>query len=325
MLTLASCSKKESDISVESSCSTTLYGLKNRSFGDLPELISFNEDKPTIPNILIEALGTKVSTTYPKNFAAYDTTSHSYTYSYLLQPNDLSYITTMSSNDFSSAVFPYLPKWAAPVYSGNKLFAIQITHNSLTDLKSGTIKIFELNQEKRGTELASSTFGFTGPFSNETVSSTKDNKGNIYFLSGTTLVKYNISSYTVSYVSLEAQDKPTFYGLHYQVSEDRLLALRTAENQAIDLVTLNTNMSSGYLTLFDIKSQLPSNNSGIATSNYSTAFSQCSSTYYIAELASDEFKSTGYYTNLISIDINKGEMEHQTLDGYFYGLVSNDH
>ena len=159
------------------------------------------------------------------------------------------------------------------------------------------------------------------------MSSTSNGKDKIYFLSGTTLIEFNVENLVANEIDLDPTFHPIdnvvqFFGLEYKRDEGLLIAMKnrfdTVTPARTDLVSIEPAFSTATVTqLLDITGNLPAGQDGqINPEFYSTTFDQCDNTYYITEMQGND----PFTTNLFEIDLEGKILKPYLFDGYWYGL-----
>jgi hypothetical protein len=112
-----------------------------------------------------------------------------------------------------------------------------------------------------------------------------------------------------------------YFGLEYKRDEGLLLAMKnTTGPSSTNTALVSVDVSGAtpvVTTLFDISAGMPAGSGGFVNQEfYSSTFDPCDNTYYVTSMkAGPELK-----TNFMELSLEKNEMKHRTLEGYWYGL-----
>lgn len=241
--------------------------------------------------------------TRPSNYDAYNKINNNYFIEFPLEQRLYKYdINTQTRQELIVSGF-----YSAPIFNNGILYTITIDNNGFAT-NPANFDIQTINQSTGSlTNLVSGSFSLISSFDWESMSSATDNNGNVYFVSGTNLIKYNINSNTTQYVQLT----PTFdfvdnferyYGIEYR-NNGSLLAIRDRDGvngEGHELVEIDlNNLSQGPTVLFNFMA----NNIEINSEYYSTTYDPCDDKYYVTTLNNDFITSDFYELNLIDSTI----------------------
>ncbi len=242
-------------------------------------------------------------TTRPSNYDAYNKTNNTYFIEFPLEQRMYKYdINTQTRQEFVVSGF-----YAAPVFNNGTLYTISIANNGYAS-NPANYEIQTINQTTGSlTNLVSGSFALTSSFDWESMSSTTDNNGNIYFVSGTNLIKYNTNSNTTQYVQLTpnfdfVDNFERYYGLEFR-NNGNLLAIRERDGlngEGHELVEINVNdLSQSPTVIFNFIA----NGIEINSEYYSSSYEPCDDKYYVTNLNNDFITSDFYELNLIDSTI----------------------
>jgi hypothetical protein len=263
------------------------------------------------------------STAFYSNFSAFNPLDNEYAFAYQIDegvPNPL-YLAELDI--FNSTFVEAEAYYGAPVFYEGELYAIDVFY----DAPNAQYSIVRIDQSTGATtELFADNITVNSPMLKVALTSTVDSEGNLYFLSATNMIIYNVPGNFITYVDIDETynaDNPVAYlGLEYKADEDLLLAIKgkfLTNAQEPELVSISTDGNFSIQSLFNIQDNLGPNNDGqIEFPFYSTAFAQCDNTYYITEIR--ELEADQAQTFLIQINLNNNSLEENLFQDYFYGL-----
>ncbi|RFN58797.1 hypothetical protein [Marixanthomonas ophiurae] len=254
----------------------------------------------------------------PSNYDAYDVINNQYYIEFPLQQRLYKYdIDTQTRQEIIVAGF-----YSAPVFNNGNLFTITIDNfGYATDPANYTIESINTNDGSL-TTLASNSFPLQSYFNWESMSSTSDGNGIIYFISGSNLITFNTNTMTTQYIELVpdfdfATNNQIFFGLEMR-NNGNLLAIRdrnTDQGEGLELVEININNPAENPTIiFDFKA------SGIVLNPefYATTYDACDDTYYITS------RRDAATTNFYEIDLNSSTFKTENFDFYLMGIENKN-
>lgn len=218
----------------------------------------------------------------PANYDAYNPTTQQYFIEYPQQQILFKYdVSTGTRDQFVAGLY------AAPIVYNNTLYALQFEET--TDGFPGTTvnyNIVSIDQNTGGlSTVFSGSFIRESPFNIESLSSAKDDGGNIYFLGFSNLLKYDVDSSTSEYFELTPEwdnidNRTRFSGLEYR-NNGNLVAIKRFSNTSIDETVLTefsttdpTNTQEDLINLEEV--QINFN-----PEFYSTTYEKCDDSYYM--------------------------------------------
>lgn len=314
---------------VSGGCEGTLYASRIEVEGVAPTGWYFDEtDKVNgqiggFSNIEEKNNGFLFNGDFDPNASAYDPLNSKYVMSYQYNAGFPNPLYCAQTNVFNSLFLEQEAYYGAPVFFDGALYAIDIYYDAPTVQYS----IVEIDQSTGiPTVINNGTISVNSPMNNNSTSSTSNEDGNIYFMSFTNLIVYNIASDISTYKDVDASysldNQLGFAGLEYNLDQNLLLAMKlrsTNSNTSSDLVSISTDANYTVNQLFDIKANLSNANDGeISFEFYSSAYSQCDNTYYISEIVELEVESVESF--LLEIDLDDMLISERVVSGAVYGL-----
>lgn len=209
--------------------------------------------------------------------------------------------------------------YAAPVYHQGEFYAIHVDYDAPAanyqilriDLSNGQVIPQFSGSVATNSEVIDPRFF-----------SVSNGTDKVFFVAGTSLFEYSVDANAVSHVLLEPNpdpDMPALYtGLEFRSNTNELLALRTQViGNAIQtsLITISLDGSFSQNQLLDIDGYILFGDAGIL---HSTAYDNCSNTYYItAPVALEEEVFESY---LIEVNLNNTTLLEKRFLGYLFGV-----
>lgn len=258
------------------------------------------------------------------NFSAYDSTGSRYVYLHEYGTGD---------QFFSFDLGPGLPTLTpgpridvCPVFHKGRL------HSIYSEQLSATEWLYSINEINPvtgldGVGLQGGNATTNSPLSPEYMSAVSTGGELFYFLSGTNLIEVNLNAATITtrHIDIDPSYHPInnivqYFGLEYKRDEVVLIAMKNAigGSGTVQTTLVSIDVSGVVTTLFDISAGLPVETGGSVNPEfYSTTFDPCDNTYYITFLRPGPSPKTSF----IEVNLEKNEMKHRTLEGYWYGLA----
>lgn len=253
----------------------------------------------------------------PSNYDAYNKINNTYFIEFPLQQRLYKYdINTQSRQELIIAGF-----YAAPIFNNGTLYAISIENNGYAT-NPVNYSIQTINQTNGTlTNLVSSSFALTSSFDWESMSSATDSDGNVYFVSGTNFIKYNLNTNVVQHIQLTPNfdlidNFERYYGLELR-NNGNLIAIRERDGvngEGHELVELNSNnLTSTPTVLYDFMA----NGIDINSEFYSTSYDPCDDKYYVTTLNND-FTTSDFY----ELDLIDSTVKSENFSFYMMGIQS---
>lgn len=242
-------------------------------------------------------------TTRPSNYDAYNKINNTYFIEFPLEQRLYKYdINTQTRQELIVAGF-----YAAPIFNNGTLYTISIENNGYAT-NPANYSIQTINQTTGTlTNLVSGSFALTSSFDWESMSSATDNNGNVYFVSGTNLIKYNLNTNVVQHIQLtpnfdNIDNFQRFYGLELR-NNGNLVAILERDDlngEGFELVEINpNNLTSTPTVLYNFMA----NGIDINSEFYATSYDPCDDKYYVTTLNNDFTTSDFYEINLIDSSV----------------------
>lgn len=256
--------------------------------------------------------------TRPSNYDAYDAASNTYFIEFPLEQRLYKYdINAQTRDEFTVSGF-----YSAPVFDNGTLYTIAIDNFGYA-ANPANYSIETINQNDGSlTNLTTGSFALQSRFDWESMSTATDNSGNIYFVSGTNLVSFNINTTNTTHSELvptfDAFDNfQQFYGLELR-DNGNLLAIRNRNDNLItslDLVEIDINSPTATPTvIFDFMA----NGIVLNPEFYSTTYDACDDTYYVTS------RRDATTTELYEINMQSGAIQTENFDYYLMGIQTKN-
>lgn len=211
----------------------------------------------------------------------------------------------------------------APVVNSNVLYALEITSSPGNTINYNIVSVDQ--NTGASAVLLSDSFTRLSPFFGENISSANDLNGNLFFIGGSNLLQYNISSNTSTHFELEPNWNQTEHFVNHRGIEVRengtILVIRSVgPNSVIEpggsLTISEYSVSdplSGPTTVFDLNA----NSIFFNPEFYSSTYDPCDDTYY--------FTTRTPQNNLIlKIDLNNLSVLQDSNSNYLFGIETTN-
>lgn len=254
----------------------------------------------------------------PSNYDAYNSVTNQYFIEFPLQQRLYKYdINSQTRQELIVAGF-----YSAPVFNNGILYTITIDNfGYATNPANYSIETIDQNSGALTTQISGS-FTLTSTFNWESMSSAKDGNGNLYFVSGTNLISYNIADNTATQFELTpnfdfVDNFQKFYALEMR-NNGNLLAIRQRDDlngEGLELVEINSNSPAATPTvIFDFMAN------GIALNSefYSSTYDVCDDTYYITS------RRDATTTDFYEIDLTASTFKTENFGFYLMGIESKN-
>lgn len=241
---------------------------------------------------------------HPSNFSAFDRENYTYFLRLTEENRFFKYdIKTNELKDLGSKIF-------APIHYNGRLYAV-----SSAGGRTVTIVEVDKNDGSLTTLAETNTIGMS--FFYQYLSSTSDEKGNLYFVSGHLFFKYSTKEKTIEVNDLKQEsDVVRHFGAQY-VGNSKLAVVRNSVNtERSDILLFDVNDFSKEPELFFnlIKRQIAFN-----PIYYSTTFNSCSNKYYFVTRHINE---NIHQANFFEIDMSDKTWRKIELPRYPLGIQS---
>ncbi|MAY22998.1 MAG: hypothetical protein CMC74_09480 [Flavobacteriaceae bacterium] len=320
----------ESDtLPVTLTCEGTFYASLLTTFnGSIQERQFVAFDKPLSNSLAISTLETLQGSSLQNTQSGYcqsafNSNTLQYCYAYQFGPGMTNPLYVANVNPLSSQLFSEEVVYTGPVYNNNSLYAI----NVLTDANFLNYSILRVDETTgQTTELLSGNTTVNSPMQNDYVWSATDGADTLYFLGTTNLIRYSISSNTVTVTDIDPSYNKTnqvvYSGLEYNKNTQQLLAIKGNLSNPQPINELVSIANNGTITsLYNISSNLSTENDGmIFYPFHATAFDPCNNSYYITELEELEPLNGVSSSFLIEINLDENILNEQLIEGLLYGL-----
>jgi hypothetical protein len=211
---------------------------------------------------------------------------------------------------------------AAPVFANNELWAIDVTPRTAS---RGNIEIFKIDINNGAINVVfRNQYNVDGQLNDIFMSSATDNKGNIYFVSDNQLISFNTLNNNFQIRNLDENNDPdnrrSFYGLEYDVQNDRLLAIgaktgSSDQNEELTAIPLNNFTPQPIITLINLYRSKLSLLDGLLYR--SVDYDNCTHSYVISEPKSLEENQGNLF---VKIDLSDLRTVTSSSEGYYFGL-----
>ncbi len=256
--------------------------------------------------------------TNPSNYDAYNRINDTYFVEFPTEQRIYKYdIATQARQEFVVAGF-----YSAPVFNNGNLYAITIDNFGYAS-NPANFSIETINQNDGSlTTLITDSFPLISSFNWESMSSATDNLENIFFVSGTNLVSFNINATSTNHTELvptfDAFDNNQgFYGLELR-NNGNLLAIRNRNDNlvtSLELVEIDiNNLTATPTVIFDFMV----NNIALNSEFYSTTYDACDDMYYITS------RRDATTTDFYEIDLVTSAVKTENFDFYLMGIESKN-
>jgi len=317
------CETEEPDLP-QSTCDTGLLIMRSEEFG-LPLFSLDSLSKPINTPLAFQNIRQDAQDdsqfdviTRPSNYDAYNKVDNTYFIEFPFEQRLYKYdINTQTRQEFTVVGF-----YAAPVFANGNLLTITIDNFGYAS-NPASYSIETINQNDGSlTNITTDSFALQSQFNWESMSSARDNNSNIYFISGTNLISYNINTSAAMHTELTpsfdvATNFQTFFGLEVR-DNGNLLAIRERDDVngvGLELVEINVNNLSAIPTVvFDFTANSISLNSEF----YSTTYDACDDTFYIT--SRKDASTTDFY----EIDLQVGTFQTENFPFYLMGIESKN-
>lgn len=258
--------------------------------------------------------------TRPSNYDAYDAVNNQYFIEFPEQQRSYKYdIDTQNRQEFIFETF-----YAAPVFENGSLYTISIDNAGYAvDPANYNIETINTNDGSL-TALTPGSFPLLSRFDIESMSSTTDNNGMVYFISGTNLISYNTLSSVVNHTELVptfnlTTDFQQFFGLEMR-DNGNLIAIRDRDDNlgtSLELVEIDvTNPAAAPVVIFDFIA----NGILLSTEFYSTTYDGCDDTYYVTLRNNTNFNTTDFF----EIDLTSSTLVTENFNQYLIGIATKN-
>lgn len=260
------------------------------------------------------------------NYSAYDSLNQRYVYEYAFNAGGVPRIylyqhhVPSKSSSFSTPMNSYV----SPVFLNGKMYAIKVFESSSGQFFE-VVEVNPLNGQELQT-IINQKITVNSSLLPENMSVCTNGKDRIYFLSGTNVIEVQPNTKTAVYTDIDPLFNPRtrnvlYFGLEYQLSSQRLLAMRNTFAQTgtlSEVVAINLGASSPVSPVFDLSAALSEAVGKVINLDYySSTFDPCGDTYYLTTLKTD---GAARNTNLISLALPQNKLQVNTLDRYWYGI-----
>lgn len=260
--------------------------------------------------------------TRPSNCDAYNSLNNTYFIEFPVEQRLFKYdINTQTHAEFIISGF-----YSAPIFNNGTLYALEVDFSNFGYATNPAVYEIKTIDQNNGsvTSLTSGTFPLISSFNWESMSSAKDNNGNLYFISHTNLITYNISTNTATHTELvptfdQINNFQRFYGLEYR-NNGNLIAIRYRDDmfgENLELVELDiNNLTSSPTVVFDFLA----NGIELNSEYYSTTYDSCDDTYYIT---SRDVNNTNT-TNFFEINLSNSTFKTENFPFYLMGVETKN-
>lgn len=261
------------------------------------------------------------------NYSAFDSLNQRYVYEYVFNSGGVPRIHLYQHHlpSKSSSISTPMNSYVSPVFLNGKMYAIKVFESS-TGQFFEIVEVNPLNGQQVQI-IVSQNISVNSSFLPENMSSCTDGKDQVFFLSGTNVITLRHSTKTAVHTDIDPSFNPRsnnvlYFGLEYQRSSQRLLALRNTFAQTgskTEVVGFKPGTSMPISMLFDLSSALTeATGKVINTDFYASTFDPCEETYYLTTLKSAN--GLALTTNLMALALPQNKLQVYALDQYWYGI-----
>lgn len=314
---------------INNSCDTGLLIMRSEALTGADQTFFLDSiQKPVNTPLIFDNIQNEVQASFfgpatrPSNYDAYNPINNTYFIEFPVEQRLFKYdITTQTRSEFIISGF-----YSAPIFYNGTLYALEVDFSNFGQATNPAVyEIKTINQNNGSvTSLTSGTFPLISSFNWESMSSAKDNNGNLYFVSFTNLITYDINSNLVTHTELVPTFDPIdnnqrFYGLEFR-NNGNLIAIRYRDNmfgEGLELVELNiNNLASTPTVIFDFTA----NGIELNQEYYSTTYDSCDDKYYITSQDVNNTSTSNFY----EIDITNSTFKTENFPYYIMGVETKN-
>lgn len=324
-LSCEDCGCIEEDFMPVNNCNSNLLIMRSEAVTGADQTFFLDSiQKPVNTPLIFNNIQNEVQASFfgpstrPSNYDAYNPINNTYFIEFPIQQRLFKYnIDTQTRSEFIVSGF-----YAAPIFHDGILYAIEVDASNWGFATDPAIyEIKTINQDNGSvTSITTGTFPLITNFNWESMSSAKDNNGNLYFVSYTNLVAFNTTSNTVSHTELVPDFDPIdnnqrFYGLEFR-NNGKLIAIRYRDDmfgEGLELVELDVNnLSESPTVIYDFMS----NGIELNPEYYSSSYDPCDDKYYITSQDVNNTTATNFY----EIDLVNSTYKTENFSFYLMGV-----